>query len=142
MYNRPWDRVIGFYSHLINLANQNNNSNADADDTAAFALATLFFPPHHRHQVRAHLPSFTLQIYTQILLFFFFCFFHLQEQRYKLRLQQQDVDVYEESVATNSGTRKGGRWERLTFKIILSYHGASFDGWQKQPDLNTVQGYI
>lgn len=74
--------------------------------------------------------------------FFFFCFFHLQEQRYKLRLQQQDVDVYEESVATNSGTRKGGRWERLTFKIILSYHGASFDGWQKQPDLNTVQGYM
>lgn len=33
-----------------------------------------------------------------------------------------------------------GRWARVTFKIILSYHGASFDGWQKQPGLNTVQG--
>lgn len=26
--------------------------------------------------------------------------------------------------------------------IVLSYHGGSFDGWQKQPDLNTVQGYV
>lgn len=37
--------------------------------------------------------------------------------------------------------RRGGRWNRLNFKIVLSYHGGSFDGWQKQPDLNTVQGY-
>ncbi|OWM86896.1 hypothetical protein CDL15_Pgr015932 [Punica granatum] len=35
-----------------------------------------------------------------------------------------------------------GRWARKTFKIVLSYHGPSFDGWQKQPDLNTVQGLI
>ncbi|RYR69060.1 hypothetical protein Ahy_A03g015586 [Arachis hypogaea] len=28
---------------------------------------------------------------------------------------------------------------RVTFKIVLSYHGASFDGWQKQPGLSTVQ---
>lgn len=32
-----------------------------------------------------------------------------------------------------------GRWARVTFKIVLSYHGGSFDGWQKQPGLNTVQ---
>lgn len=32
-----------------------------------------------------------------------------------------------------------GRWERVNFKILLSYNGASFDGWQKQPDLHTVQ---
>lgn len=35
---------------------------------------------------------------------------------------------------------RGGRWDRVTFKIVLSYHGGSFDGWQKQPALNTVQG--
>ncbi|KAJ6803996.1 pseudouridylate synthase [Iris pallida] len=37
---------------------------------------------------------------------------------------------------------RAGRWERMTFKIILSYHGGSFDGWQKQPGLNTVQGLV
>ncbi|KAK9683988.1 hypothetical protein RND81_10G179300 [Saponaria officinalis] len=35
-----------------------------------------------------------------------------------------------------------GRWARVTYKIILSYHGAYFDGWQKQPGLNTVQRLI
>ncbi|CAA3009277.1 tRNA pseudouridine synthase A [Olea europaea subsp. europaea] len=35
-----------------------------------------------------------------------------------------------------------GRWARVTFKIVLSYHGGSFDGWQKQPGLNTVQAWI
>ncbi|KAK6147480.1 hypothetical protein DH2020_018392 [Rehmannia glutinosa] len=35
-----------------------------------------------------------------------------------------------------------GRWARVTFRILLSYHGFSFDGWQKQPGLNTVQGLI
>ncbi|PIM99145.1 Pseudouridylate synthase [Handroanthus impetiginosus] len=37
---------------------------------------------------------------------------------------------------------RSGRWARLTFKILLSYHGSSFDGWQKQPGLSTVQGLI
>lgn len=37
---------------------------------------------------------------------------------------------------------RSGRWARATFKIILSYHGNSFDGWQKQPGLNTVQGIV
>lgn len=37
---------------------------------------------------------------------------------------------------------KAGRWARATFKIVLSYHGGSFDGWQKQPGLNTVQGLV
>jgi hypothetical protein len=39
-----------------------------------------------------------------------------------------------------SSKGRGGRWERANFKIVLSYHGGSFDGWQKQPGLNTVQG--
>ncbi|XP_040998546.1 uncharacterized protein LOC121244513 isoform X2 [Juglans microcarpa x Juglans regia] len=43
-----------------------------------------------------------------------------------------------ESVSAEDRT---GRWARLTFKIVLSYHGGSFDGWQKQPGLNTVQGF-
>lgn len=37
---------------------------------------------------------------------------------------------------------RSGRWERATFKIVLSYNGASFDGWQKQPGLNTVQSIL
>ncbi|XP_052199746.1 uncharacterized protein LOC127806467 isoform X2 [Diospyros lotus] len=43
------------------------------------------------------------------------------------------------SIPTNDRT---GRWARVTFKIVLSYHGESFDGWQKQPGLNTVQGLV
>lgn len=42
-----------------------------------------------------------------------------------------------ESVSAEDRT---GRWARSTFKIVLSYHGGYFDGWQKQPGLNTVQG--
>ncbi|KAH7527814.1 hypothetical protein FEM48_Zijuj05G0006400 [Ziziphus jujuba var. spinosa] len=41
-----------------------------------------------------------------------------------------------------SPENRSGRWARLTFKIVLSYHGGSFDGWQKQPGLNTVQGLV
>ncbi|RDX89514.1 truA, partial [Mucuna pruriens] len=44
-----------------------------------------------------------------------------------------------ESVASED---RGGRWARTTFKIVLSYHGGSFDGWQKQPGLNTVQRQV
>ncbi|KAL8170962.1 hypothetical protein V2J09_022766 [Rumex salicifolius] len=33
-----------------------------------------------------------------------------------------------------------GKWARVTFKIVISYLGKSFDGWQKQPGLDTVQG--
>ncbi|GER42038.1 unnamed protein product [Striga asiatica] len=40
------------------------------------------------------------------------------------------------------GQGRTGRWARVTFRIVLSYHGNSFDGWQKQPNLNTVQGLI
>ncbi|XP_042056769.1 tRNA pseudouridine synthase A isoform X2 [Salvia splendens] len=35
-----------------------------------------------------------------------------------------------------------GRWARATFKMLISYNGNSFDGWQKQPGLNTVQGLV
>ncbi|WCJ34662.1 hypothetical protein M5689_015957 [Euphorbia peplus] len=38
--------------------------------------------------------------------------------------------------------RSGGRWDRVTFKIVVSYHGPSFDGWQKQPGFNTVQELV
>ncbi|OMO81839.1 Pseudouridine synthase I, TruA [Corchorus olitorius] len=37
---------------------------------------------------------------------------------------------------------RGGRWERVTFRIIVSYNGGAFDGWQKQPGLNTVQEMV
>ncbi|KAF7111199.1 hypothetical protein CFC21_111240 [Triticum aestivum] len=45
-------------------------------------------------------------------------------------------------MSVKSSKARGGRWERANFKIVLSYHGGSFDGWQKQPDLNTVQGLV
>lgn len=45
-----------------------------------------------------------------------------------------------ESVASKED--RGGRWARATFKIVLSYHGGSFDGWQRQPGLNTVQSIV
>ncbi|CAH1426801.1 unnamed protein product [Lactuca virosa] len=38
--------------------------------------------------------------------------------------------------------KRAGRWARMNYKIVLSYHGGSFDGWQKQPELNTVQEVI
>ncbi|KAJ1408170.1 Serine-threonine/tyrosine-protein kinase, catalytic domain [Sesbania bispinosa] len=44
-----------------------------------------------------------------------------------------------ESVASED---RSGRWARNTFKIVLSYHGSSFDGWQKQPGLKTVQRQV
>jgi hypothetical protein len=50
------------------------------------------------------------------------------------------VTPSEKSTTTTSSKDRGGRWERVTFKVVISYHGGSFDGWQKQPGLNTVQG--
>ncbi|XP_017243430.1 uncharacterized protein LOC108215438 [Daucus carota subsp. sativus] len=52
-----------------------------------------------------------------------------------------DASVQTEEVSSPT-TKKTGRWARVTFKIVLSYNGASFDGWQKQPGLNTVQGSV
>ncbi|KAL5699762.1 hypothetical protein ACHQM5_030619 [Ranunculus cassubicifolius] len=50
----------------------------------------------------------------------------------------------DESAELTCVSMKGrtGRWERVTFKILLSYHGNSFDGWQRQPGLNTVQSIV
>ncbi|KAM7256663.1 hypothetical protein ACFE04_012404 [Oxalis oulophora] len=47
-----------------------------------------------------------------------------------------------DEVESAANRKKSARWGRATFKIVLSYHGASFDGWQKQPGLNTVQGLV
>ncbi|KAG1364188.1 tRNA pseudouridine synthase [Cocos nucifera] len=63
------------------------------------------------------------------------------------KLVSQDITenfhICEETCLANIPTKdKTGRWERVTFKIVLSYHGGSFDGWQKQPGLNTVQGLV
>ncbi|KAL6575277.1 hypothetical protein OROMI_012562 [Orobanche minor] len=55
-----------------------------------------------------------------------------------------EVVKYIDKPELGSQNRSGrsGRWARVTFKILLSYHGSSFDGWQKQPGLNTVQALI
>uniref|UniRef100_A0A7N0TIS3 tRNA pseudouridine synthase n=1 Tax=Kalanchoe fedtschenkoi TaxID=63787 RepID=A0A7N0TIS3_KALFE len=38
--------------------------------------------------------------------------------------------------------KKSGRWARFNYRIVLAYNGNSFDGWQKQPGLHTVQGTV
>ncbi|GMG99266.1 hypothetical protein Nepgr_001106 [Nepenthes gracilis] len=48
----------------------------------------------------------------------------------------------EYEMAPSISKDQSGRWKRVTFKIVISYHGESFDGWQKQPCLNTVQGLV
>ncbi|PWA95273.1 pseudouridine synthase family protein [Artemisia annua] len=48
----------------------------------------------------------------------------------------------EPEYVVTAAQKRAGRWARMNFKIVLSYHGGSFDGWQKQPGLNTVQEVI
>lgn len=48
----------------------------------------------------------------------------------------------ESEVVITPAQKRAGRLARMNFKIVLSYHGGSFDGWQKQPGLNTVQEVI
>ncbi|CAK8579414.1 unnamed protein product [Lathyrus sativus] len=61
-------------------------------------------------------------------------------------LDRDDSGVPEVSdkAELESGVSKGrsGKWARFNFQIVLSYHGGSFDGWQKQPNLNTVQSIV
>ncbi|BAF20202.2 Os06g0663100 [Oryza sativa Japonica Group] len=67
--------------------------------------------------------------------------FGKDENGYSLDTNGEDYTAPSENqTSTKSSKDRGGRWERVTFKIVLSYHGGSFDGWQKQPGLNTVQG--
>ncbi|XP_077222546.1 pseudouridine synthase family protein isoform X2 [Tasmannia lanceolata] len=54
-----------------------------------------------------------------------------------------NLEECEETKLVNVPTKdRTGRWARVTFKIVLSYHGGSFDGWQRQPGLTTVQGLV
>jgi hypothetical protein len=53
---------------------------------------------------------------------------------------EEPLTSSEKQMPVKSSKCRGGRWERANFKIVLSYHGGSFDGWQKQPGLSTVQG--
>ncbi|KAI3803196.1 hypothetical protein L1987_31345 [Smallanthus sonchifolius] len=92
MYARPWEKVVNFYSNVVN---------------GQTALHQLFGAKTH------HVPDNAV-------------------------IEPSDES---ESVITPS-KKRGGRWARMNFKIILSYHGGSFDGWQKQPGLNTVQEMI
>ncbi|KAL8148656.1 uncharacterized protein LOC141708398 [Apium graveolens] len=63
-----------------------------------------------------------------------------------MHIVHHEADLLDTSVQTESTTsptiKRTGRWARVTFKIVLSYNGGSFDGWQKQPGLNTVQGSV
>ncbi|EPS66156.1 pseudouridine synthase, partial [Genlisea aurea] len=64
------------------------------------------------------------------------------KEKHAIHDTDRTLDVYNYPSASLPNEQRTGRWARLTFKIILSYHGYSFDGWQKQPGLNTVQGLI
>ncbi|CAK7345794.1 unnamed protein product [Dovyalis caffra] len=68
--------------------------------------------------------------------------FHLFETETDVHDDDKIVEVSDETELLEGDTNVGkpGRWARVTFKIVLSYHGGSFDGWQKQPGLHTVQG--
>nr|GLL20292.1 uncharacterized protein LOC109146864 isoform X1 [Ipomoea trifida] len=59
---------------------------------------------------------------------------------------QDDAEAIEDFVKSELGSfpveDRTGRWARVTFKIVLSYNGASFGGWQKQPGLTTVQELV
>ncbi|CAK9186350.1 unnamed protein product [Ilex paraguariensis] len=53
------------------------------------------------------------------------------------------VEASDESGLVSVPTKnKTGKWARVTFKIVLSYYGGSFGGWQRQPGLNTVQSLV
>ncbi|PKU63114.1 uncharacterized protein LOC110103858 [Dendrobium catenatum] len=67
--------------------------------------------------------------------------FNPENNKSKVALEYCHGDEESNLVDVPSEKRKG-RLERITFKIVLSYHGSSFDGWQKQPGLNTVQGLV
>ncbi|XP_039043450.1 uncharacterized protein LOC120182590 [Hibiscus syriacus] len=51
-------------------------------------------------------------------------------------------DDYKRSEGCDEREERSGRWQRVTFKIIVSYSGCAFDGLQKQPGLNTVQEIV
>ena len=55
------------------------------------------------------------------------------------RLGTETPALYDKSELESVSNESCGRWARITFKITLSYHGVSFEGWQKQPGLKTVQ---
>ncbi|KAJ1703369.1 hypothetical protein LUZ63_003148 [Rhynchospora breviuscula] len=71
----------------------------------------------------------------------------LFDSKYEMTNVTKNADSSNEKEVTGVASKdkekgRGGRWNRVTFKIVLSYHGGSFDGWQKQPGLNTVQGAV
>ncbi|KAL5543410.1 hypothetical protein UlMin_007194 [Ulmus minor] len=94
MYARPWQKVLDFYSNVVN---------------GSSSLSDLFGAE-------------------------------------KFHAHEEDAEISESCDETEMGSvsskKRSGRWARVTFKIVLAYNGASFDGWQKQPGLNTVQGLV
>ncbi|GKA85854.1 pseudouridine synthase family protein, partial [Tanacetum coccineum] len=92
MYTRPWEKVVNFYSNLVN---------------GQTTLVQLFGAKTQ------HVPD-------------------------DISIEPSDEPEY----VVTPAQKRAGRWARMNYKIVLSYHGGSFDGWQKQPGLNTVQEVI
>ncbi|KAL4554183.1 hypothetical protein LXL04_039704 [Taraxacum kok-saghyz] len=81
---------------------------------------------------------------TQILLMIRLHYFSCLEPRFTHNIPDDSgipIEPSDESeyIVTPS-QKRAGRWARMNYKVVLSYHGASFDGWQTQPDLNTCLG--
>lgn len=86
----------------------------------------------------------SLQKILQVLITIIFCYYLSWTNFLQTRFIHDDADILEASdeseMVSFPTSKKTGRWARATFKIVLSYNGGSFDGWQKQPGLKTVQG--
>ncbi|KAI5069382.1 hypothetical protein GOP47_0015683 [Adiantum capillus-veneris] len=77
----------------------------------------------------------------------FFGNFHDADSQRDVSERDQMLSVYatapsEDSHIVSLKTLKGGKWDRKTFKIVVSYDGSAFTGWQRQPGLHTVQGLL
>lgn len=97
LYDRPWEDVTDFYSHL---------------GAGRLSLSDLVFHGSKKGNIAIPSGNAAVPSCTGILL------------------------------ENNSKKARGGKWARRTFKVLLSYDGNQFDGWQKQPGLNTVQGLV
>ncbi|RVW67429.1 tRNA pseudouridine synthase A [Vitis vinifera] len=139
MYKRPWQQVLDFYSNVVtgrcSLLGLLGIEVGLWGSSVGLVLGLL--PNGHRFESPQGNWRFTQSLTSG----------HrgisreLSPQTHPIH----DGEIVEASDKTEFGNvltkDRGGRWARLTFKIVLSYHGASFDGWQKQPGLNTVQGW-
>lgn len=118
MYDRPWQHVLDLYSNAVE---------------GKLSVLHLFEP-----KVSFFIaPLASRWLHPQIKYLFFFLFLQKTLAHDDGKTEGKPLEAELETCTRKDG--RTGRWERVNFRIVLSYNGASFDGWQKQPDLHTVQ---